>query len=424
MTAVAQATQVPAWQSLVLDLLSPARPVDQARVDALTADDWRWLLGAVHEHRIGPLLHWQLAHARAGLKLPPDVVRDIADSHQVATLRSLQVQRELLLTHQVLQRAGLAHMALKGAALAWHAYPHPALRPLRDLDILVPSDQALRAYQVLLEAGLSRKPHCQGQAEAMMAVHRHLPPLLSPSGTITVELHSRLFHPPEHGSGPPDLSESPGFWPRATSLRLAQSCIAVASPTDQLLHLIVHAVYDHEFSNGPLLLSDLAFLLDLHPVDWPLFWKLAEQGHHTRGCVLALSLLQQYWGPQPVDWLGHAPDETAAWAARTGVVAVLMLSDRATRLQRNLQSHLQEQGSFLGRAHYLIQKLCPPRLQMAAEYPVAARDWRVFLWYPVRWWRLLRERWPGVIRRQRFDRIPGEAGQLRHLRQWLKFPGA
>ena len=61
---------------------------------------------------------------------------------------------------------------------------------------------------------------------------------------------------------------------------------------------------------------------------------------------------------------------------------------------------------------------------MAAEYPVAARDWRVFLWYPVRWWRLLRERWPGVIRRQRFDRIPGEAGQLRHLRQWLKFPGA
>ena len=409
-----------ALPSLLLDLLAPARAVTQAQVDALAPEAWRLLLDMARQHRVGPLLHWQLGRAHAALRLPPEVTDELAAAHRAAALRSLQFQRELLLTHGVLADAGITHMALKGAALAWHVYPHPALRPMRDLDILVPAAQALQAYVVLLAGGLTRKPGSPGDPASMLRMHQHLPPLRSASGTILVELHARLSAPDPQA---PDPSEASDFWARADTIALGGAQVQVTSPTDLLLHLIVHAAYDHEFTNGPLVLSDLAFLLDRHRIDWPLFWSLAQQRGQVRGCVLALTVMQRYWGARAIDWQGHEPGDDGDLDASADLAAELMLRDFDARFDVNLQAELAAEPGLAGKLGHLLRKVFPPRVQVAATYPVSADDPRVFLWYPVRWYRLAFERMPMFLRAARRSEPADEATRLAALRRWLHATG-
>ena len=92
-----------------------------------------------------------------------------------------------------------------------------------------------------------------------------------------------------------------------------------------MIHLIVHTVCDHRFNNGPLLLSDLAFLLDTQVIDWPLFWTLAGRGGHTRACVLALGLMARYWGEKSIVWPENDNQDRAALDAYLDIAAGLML---------------------------------------------------------------------------------------------------
>lgn len=416
---------LPQLQSLLLDLISPIRAVQQSQLDELGDTDWHALLAMVRQHRLGPLLHWQLGKAHAGLHLPAQAQAELSNAFRRSAMRSLTLQRELLLVHRVLQRADIPYMALKGAYLAFHVYPHSALRPLRDLDILVPRAQALLAYQALLDGGLTRIDGHLGSPAAALQLSRHLPPLRSPSGHVNVELHSRLFHAPDDGEAtPPDLSEDPQFWPRGSKLQLANAELCFESPTDLLLHLIVHAAYDHEFDNGPLVLSDLAFLLDQHAIDWPLFWALATRGDYTRGCMLTLGLVQRYWGAPSIAWPDAGAGDELLADGQLHEAALLMLRDFDARGDVYLRCKLIDRPSLRARTRFLLQRIFVPRAEVAAEYAVSEHSPRVYLWYPVRWWRLLTQRLVGYRRSMKQTNIHREASQLAAFREWLGRPAA
>lgn len=424
-----QTLPLPRLQHLLLDLLSPCRPVQQAQLDQLLPSDWGRLMDLLRQHRLAPLLHWQLRQSHVQLVLPSDIQQHLASSYQQSTLRSLALQRELLLVHRVLEGAQIPQMALKGAYLAFHVYPHPALRPLRDLDILVPKHQALQAYQVLQDGGLKRIEDYQGTPEAALDLSKHLPRLRSPSGSVNVELHSRLFTPHEGKHTAPavaaepghDLSEDPQFWQRSQTAGIAGAHMRFESPTDLLYHLIVHAAYDHEFSNGPLLLADLAFLLKTHPIDWPLFWALASHGSHSRGCALALKLLQRYWGPMAVEWCGHQSLAVEITESMLDDAALLMLRSFEAKDDVTFHANLDSKPTFLNKASFILGRFFVSRKELAAQYPVQENNWRVYGYYPARWWRLTTKRLPYYLRTKTINSLQNEARQVIVLRHWLRF---
>lgn len=47
---------------LLLDLISSVAVVEQSALDALSQAHWSQVMVMVQQHRLGPLLHWQLVH--------------------------------------------------------------------------------------------------------------------------------------------------------------------------------------------------------------------------------------------------------------------------------------------------------------------------------------------------------------------------
>ncbi|MBF0394193.1 MAG: nucleotidyltransferase family protein, partial [Alphaproteobacteria bacterium] len=111
----------PELQALLIDLVCARRP---ANID-LDGRDWDALMAMVRHHRLAPLLHWRLTREASAVPVPQAVRAQLASAFTNATLRALQVQRELLLVHRILESAGIPHVALKGAYLAHHCYPTP-----------------------------------------------------------------------------------------------------------------------------------------------------------------------------------------------------------------------------------------------------------------------------------------------------------
>ena len=75
--------------------------------------------------------------------MPENIFATLKQDYRKFTIVSMKRLRDLALTFRVLHDTGIDGTALKGAYLAFNAYPHPALRPMRDLDVLVPAEQAM-----------------------------------------------------------------------------------------------------------------------------------------------------------------------------------------------------------------------------------------------------------------------------------------
>jgi hypothetical protein len=90
---------------------------------------------------------------------------------------------------QLFQNHHLEVVALKGLALAFSLYPEEALRPMGDIDLLIPSSQVYEARDLILAHG--GKPMYVPLSPLHDRVHAHISALVWKG--IMVEPHQRLF---------------------------------------------------------------------------------------------------------------------------------------------------------------------------------------------------------------------------------------
>ncbi|HZX31484.1 MAG TPA: nucleotidyltransferase family protein, partial [Rhodocyclaceae bacterium] len=118
-------------------------------------------------------MHERLAQGPSGDAIPVPVKDRLQQSYRRTAVRNLSICRQLVKAASLLQEAGIASVALKGAFLAFFAYRTPALRPMRDLDLLVRQEDAVRAFEVMKSHGY--RAVFDGAPEAYFADRIHLP---------------------------------------------------------------------------------------------------------------------------------------------------------------------------------------------------------------------------------------------------------
>jgi hypothetical protein len=285
-------------QQALLSLLAPRYPTSRHDGE-LSRRDWESTGRQVQRHRLGPLLHWRVAHGASDLHAPQPFLDSLADSFHHHTTRAIQLQYAIARTHRLLHDRGIEAVFLKGAYLAFHVYPHPALRPITDVDVLVHENRA---------------------AEARVVLARN---------QLQVEVHSRLA--PLEPAAPTrfDPAHDPALWRRLIRREMLDEQVTFLSPTDQLLHLVIHAIFDSHFRNGPLVLHDIAALVRQAEIDWPTFWGMAAAGGWLRGCELLLVVADRYCGPLSLSsprfgQLAQLPEDFVA------ATTLLMLQEPAT----------------------------------------------------------------------------------------------
>ena len=179
---------------------------------------------------------------------PPSAIETLARAHREALVRGVRQLEMGARAARLLAQAGLRSLPLKGAAVAEWLYPSVADRPMADVDLLALDDP--KATERVLQAGGFREMDRADHAVA----------LLDTGCGGVLELHFSPTSCP--GLFPVDAE---GLWSRS---RPAAGQIArIPAPEDVLLHLCLHAAFQHGLVLSLVQWLDFRRLLERAPVD-------------------------------------------------------------------------------------------------------------------------------------------------------------
>ncbi|HZT04085.1 MAG TPA: nucleotidyltransferase family protein [Steroidobacteraceae bacterium] len=235
--------------------------------------EWRLAPAVAAIHGISPLLAG--APAWEG---PPHWAHFLAEQHRHTLLRQRRIEELLATIHERSHSAGIAIVALKGAALLMGGVYAAGERPMADLDLLVRPADVETAVAVLLalsyrDAGTTWKH--QGfdppgaEPRAVLGEHADNP--------IKIDLHHRVSE--RLPLTPTDLTDlvfpphaQPGLngYPRAAALLVHVLAHAAGSMTHRGLRLI--QVCDVTRLARRMTAADWDEVLDLHGADHRLWW--------------------------------------------------------------------------------------------------------------------------------------------------------
>jgi hypothetical protein len=223
-------------------LVAPREPdIVRLLARALSDDEWRALPGLLDRHGMLPLGHARLVTAR--VRVPPSVDVLLLRRRAEEAFNAEKRRSRLLALADVLAPLGTPLILYKGAAYGAHLYDDPGLRPMGDVDLLVPEEAGGAIDERLRRAGF-KAPH-------RYLGHTHEAAYLRPPDD-NVDLHTAL-----------NQRERNAIDYRALFARSRPSPLHAAyrllDPIDELIAHVVHQA-THELCVPLQTFADLALL--------------------------------------------------------------------------------------------------------------------------------------------------------------------
>jgi hypothetical protein len=250
--------------------------------------DWTLLLTLAAENDVTGLLYQSLQDTCADL-VPASVMDQLRRDYQTSTLNTVFFTQELLKLLQLFEAHHIPVLPHKGPALAMAVYGNLSLRPFCDLDLLIHSQDLIRAKQLLVAEGYDTLAVDNAQ-EAANIWSDSARDFVRQDGKVVLDLHWRItprFFPFEL------LFEE--LWDRRQSVSLLGTTVSILAPEDLLLTLCVHGA--KECWGKLKWICDVAELIQTYPdLDWNWVLVQAKQLHSQRMLLLGVELARQFFG--------------------------------------------------------------------------------------------------------------------------------
>jgi hypothetical protein len=344
--------------------------------------DWDRVVRTAQGHGVLPLVHWHLREVEPGLV--PDAVRQrLAEAFQKTQRRNLFLALQLGAILSRFAAHGIPAVPYKGPTLAIAAYGGLGFREFSDLDILVNKQDVLRAKEVLVADGFCPTAVLTAAQERALVDSQHAYLLSRPDRSAMVELHWEIS--PRHVSL---LLEPERLWERLQPVTVAGRTVLTLAPEILLPSLCEHGAKHIWERLGWI--CDVAELIRARPdLDWARITGDARRAGSERMLALGLRLATDLLGapmPEPVRERAETDAVISRLAARVSA-RLFREPARPAGLLEQARFHLRIRERWRHRARYCWLALTT----------LTVEDWQrrrlphalSFLYYPMRFWRLL-----------------------------------
>jgi hypothetical protein len=215
---------------------------------------WKQLVQHARTHKCAPMLLERLRELGLVQNIPPNVHDELTQITRTTALRNL------LAVHQLDELAdrlstSIPLILLKGGCFARTVYRDISLRPMIDLDLLVKQEHCTMVSAQLRSLGYAQDPRkhresCQHQAQFVR------------SGCLPIEVHLRFLD--RAATFPIDYE---AIFTRAQTVSALRGLWSLSSE-DHLVHVCLHAVFNHLLNIGLYALIDVAVLVKASDLNW------------------------------------------------------------------------------------------------------------------------------------------------------------
>jgi hypothetical protein len=341
---------------------------------ALPPDRAAELVPLARRHGLGPMLLWAVEQAGLDPAASPWSPLLVADRRQ--KLRYLLGVSSHQAVQSVLDAAGIPSLWLKGFALAHTVYPRPDLRPMIDLDVLVPWDRRHEALAAVNAAGYHNDALEPFPGYDDLLHHYEL--YGSVEDLVKLELHFRLVG---LGDALLDPVELEWFWGQTRPVVWQDLRFLALAPEAHLLHLCAHAILHHGETDFQLRrYLDLHLLVTHTPApDWALVVERAVELRWTYAVERALGYAQEYFATALPQGLLEELRQRRPRGERIALATRRQPTNHWEDLVKNLQMLTGP-----ARWRFLLGTFFPSAAYLRAHYQVDA-GWKMPLFYVRRW---------------------------------------
>jgi len=341
-------------------------------------DRWGVMIDTAAVHSLLPMLLWTVKRAAPEL-VAGRAWEQVLTAARNSAVRHVWHEHAQAQVNQALSAAGIPVVWLKGIALAQTVFPQPALRPMGDIDALVPYEQREAALELVRALGFEFYEYPKFTASVTHKVEQHQDHHYRLRGGINdsvfIELHYRIIN---DGRAVFPLQKEQWF---LTQIDTSIDTLPMLKPEAFLLHLCAHAVLHH--GEDETLLSqyfDIHRLLINKPIDWSLLIDQAVNFRWSYAVEYAFLVTRTLFNsPIPDDVFTQLQarrprDENAA--------RIFGLQGHGANLQ--LVLGMLRGLSFGQKVRLLWDFAFPPPGYMRARYKVSPRV-PIWVYYPRRW---------------------------------------
>ena len=317
-------------------------------------------------HHLLPLIFREVARLGLEKELPGAVLAELRNSYLLALQKAARQEAEIPLVLNALGLAGVQAIILKGAEVRHRLYADPAVRPMEDLDLLIPRQQLREARGTLIQLGYQPLPEPRpGFAERFENEILFHP---VPGKCLKVDLHFEELR----ALGPNYRLPYSRLAARAQTLDLSGVEAKVLAPEHALIHLSLHTCQDFTlFGPFAIPLIDLFLALALLPVDWGFFLEESARFRCQGPVYLMLRTMASLPGVNvPAEVLDFLGEYRPSWQER--------LVQRWGYLSVHL-SVLYRHRRFNDWAFFFWSKLWPQKTYTREHFGSVAARLRAFL---------------------------------------------
>jgi hypothetical protein len=397
--------------ALLLHCLSDSRGLAvDSRVSAAACKE---VARAAAAYDLAPLLYTRLKSSGTRAWFPADVWEQLRLAYFSSADRNLRLRELLRLVLGSLRNAGISVIVLKGAYLAEAVYGDVAVRPMCDVDLLVPRADLPEAQSVLL--GLGGVSASAADIEWCCRTSSHLPAIVFRG--LVFEVHWTIAAP----VGPVSVDVA-GLWDRARPACIAGVQVRALSPEDLLLHLCLSASCRDGFMGGLRSFGDIAETIRRFgdEIDWVHVTGRAHEWGGARYVCLTLHLARSMFGAEVPDGVIErlvpgGPDQCVVEAASESVLTRAGY-DKMIPLSYD---HLGAE-SVGDKARLVWRRIFLSREDMGVKYP-ASRDAKHFwFYYVLRLRDVMGTYWSHVLARARLTARNTVSSRQTLVASWLK----
>lgn len=252
--------------------------------------DWRYTVDTAYEHCVTQLLYQALKNYAQELT-PNWVLDELNTQLQLIGKQNLQYTQALIELVSEIRANDIPVIPYRGPVLASIAYGNIGLRQFGDLDLLVYQSDIPAIKEILVRLGYKPRYWRESTEELTETQERLYTkycrdyPLQNDAG-IEVELHWRVV-----SRDFPTNIKMDTVWDRAVDVTVGGSQLAVLSPEDRLLMLLVHGSR-HQWERLGWIV-DVAQVLYRYEIDMKSVWERAKAQNSTRMAALGLLLVHE-----------------------------------------------------------------------------------------------------------------------------------
>lgn len=367
------------YRRFLIECLNSRRAPDalQTAAELVSQHDFDWeVLGSIiAAERIGPLLYHI---TRRQSLIPPELSERCHAAYLESGAQNTLRLRELSAVLTELTQAGISVILLKGAALIEPAYGNIALRPMTDLDLLVPKQDVSQAITVLEGYGYRQESREIAPGAALDYENEILLHKLEQTD-FYLELHWSLFNSPFYQ----DRLPIDRLWESAAQVWIQDTPALCLSPEWMLIHLCGHLAL-HHYGTGLIWWNDVAELINHYTsmLDWAELIQLAIASSLVLPLKKIIPAVERNWRAKvPHEVLDHLAGLSPT-QAESRIYEILIVGD-APPGQRMLVD-TRGMTSWPQRVRFLYRNLVPTADYMDARYQVRHPSLRV-LYYLRRW---------------------------------------